>query len=172
MRDRFGGGGAVNEQELAQRLEEMRRRRRTATRERARRDVTMSLLERQGSVTAADVEAEVERLPQLDEQVLADQVAAKASAAVEVAQAALTAGHDAVAGARAKVGKCEALLSAAQADLEQAEDNLVGLREAVANAETLAEYAAQRGDPSRASVGSPVTARAEVAEGDAKAGAE
>lgn len=148
---------------MQQAIAEITGRRRQAWITSARRDIVLRLLDEHGTVTTESVDAELATLPQLDPQTLADQVAAKTVAAVDVAKTALASGHELVAGAQAKVNKCEALLDDARASLDAARAAIEPLERDVADAQDLADYAAGLGDPAAGASGEGHVARAEVA---------
>jgi hypothetical protein len=160
----------VNEQEMAAALGEIRSRRVESWRARARQDVAIQLLEEHGSVTADQVDAEVDRLPQLTEQALADQVAAKTVAAVDHAREQRRSAAVALEGAGDKVEKCQAGLAGAEDAVTEASRALEAADQAVRDAEALAEYAGQRGDPTAWPSGGTQVAKAGVAHAEGSAG--
>lgn len=131
-----------------------------------REQIALRLLADNGTVSAEDVDAQLERewVPP-DARTLANIVAAKAAAAVEFCQRRVTWETELGERAQQKVVKLEALLEAARADLMAAEASsaVEEAEQELREAEALAEYAARTGDPSAAPAGTYGTASAGVA---------
>lgn len=139
----------MDEREMAEVLDGMAARRVESLRREMRWSIARSLLDQHGEVSAADVgrRFEVEwREP--DAQALADQMAAKCAAAVDVARRAVEVEQ----ARRARVAaRVEQLESRAEAVLAKAvDDRLPTAEAALAQAHALAEFAVSRGDPARA----------------------
>lgn len=152
--------------EHAQTLAAMAARRVESLKHRLRRDIAIRILEDSGSVTAEQVAARfaAEWVEPTDRQ-LADQMAAKARAAVEYAQRQVRAADDAVAGAEAKTAKFAALHEQAVAEMAEALARPDAARADLAAAEALAAYAEASGDPSQAPAPSAANASARIATG-------
>lgn len=160
----------MKDKDKAAALAEMRERRIEAVRERTWRETAIALLNEHGRVDAAAVEAAVAEVV-IDEAALADQMAAKAAAAVVQERRMLESAREAVAGVEAKIAKYEAMVAEAKAALREAKAEVEAIEVRVADAEELAEYAAQLGDADAAPPSVTTSAKAGSASATGKAGA-
>lgn len=160
----------MNEQEKADALAAMRQRRIDAVRERTRRETALALLDKHGKVTETEV---ADAMPEtvLDDRALADQMAAKAAAAVEHERSQLASAEATVVSLEAKLAKFKAIADDIKTQIKTAEDEVKATQARIAGAVELAEYAAQQGDASAAPASTVTTAKAGHATATGKAGA-
>jgi hypothetical protein len=153
-------------------LAEMARRRVESRQLGLRRDIALRLLAEHGSVSVEQVNAQFEaEWTEPGSQHLADQVAAKCAAAVEVERREAEAAREAVAKLRDKVGKFEDLLEAVREQVAVAEAGVAAADLRVREAQALLECAtAAGGDPGEAPPPTGVQAAAESAEARAEGG--
>lgn len=154
----------ANDSTYKRRLTRMGKDRVEALRTQTRRQVSLDILDEQGEVTSAAVDARMSEVwTEPSEQSLANAVAAKTAAAVDFEEAEL--GRLREAGERAE--QRTAKLRERAADAEAAEDTarrLITEAEArVEEARAMRDLAAEQGDPGAAPAGQPVAVDAETA---------
>jgi hypothetical protein len=158
--------------ERAQRktLDDMGETRRAAMRNSARRDAALAMLDADGEVTAAKLDARMsETWVERTDDMIANMVAAKALAAVDFEDSQVAAADEALAGSKARTAKFSDLLDAAKAAESEASKVLADAKSRAATARDLADVAASYGSAGLAPVGMPANVQAGTAAATGKA---